>query len=240
MITFSNTYRSTQPEIMDDFELKGPEMETLLTDLKRVNSLLGGTNITIDGIKILLKNVNKSKPIVITDIGCGDGELLRNCAKYLRKKGFTFSLIGVDANPFILKEAEKRSLNFPEISFKTINIFSEEIKTLETDISLCTLFLHHFSNEKIVDILKRLIQQSNVGVVVNDLQRSKIAFNLFKVFSAIFIKTKIAKHDGLVSVARGFKEKELRILSKKIPNQKSTILWKWAFRYQWILKKKMI
>ncbi|GEQ86403.1 hypothetical protein ULMS_19110 [Patiriisocius marinistellae] len=235
MITFSNTQRSKQSEIMDNFDLQGKEMETLLTDLKKVNSLLGGTNITIDGIKKLLKSHNISKPIIIADIGCGDGELLRKCANYLRKLDYNFSLIGIDANPFILKEAQKRSIDYPEISYQTLNIFSEEIKTLNIDISLCTLFLHHFSNEKITQILKLLNKQSKIGIVVNDLQRSKIAFKLFKAFSAIFIKTKIAKHDGLVSVARSFKKEELIELANNIHNQKSFIKWKWAFRYQWIL-----
>jgi len=53
----------------------------------------------------------------------------------------------------------------------------------------------------------------------------------------LFLKTDTAKHDGLVSIARGFKKDELEHISKKIPNQKSEIHWKWAFRYQWILKK---
>jgi len=98
------------------------------------------------------------------------------------------------------------------------------------------LFLHHFKNAEIVTILKKVKQSSNIGVVVNDLQRSELAFNLFKAFGWVFLKTKIAKHDGLVSVARGFKREELEHFSEKINNQQSLILWKWAFRYQWILK----
>jgi hypothetical protein len=51
----------------------------------------------------------------------------------------------------------------------------------------------------------------------------------------VFLKTKIAKHDGLVSVARGFKKEELKQISEKIEGQHH-IKWKWAFRYQWSIK----
>jgi hypothetical protein len=222
---------------MDDFSLRGTEMETLLTDLKRVNKLLGGNSITTNGIETLLQQHPKDKNVRIIDVGCGDGELLRQCALWARKNGYQFELIGIDANPHILKEAALRSEGFHEIEYCVLDIFSKEIQTLDVDICLCTLFLHHFKNINIVEILNTLLSQSRIGVVVNDLQRSRLAFQLFKPFSTIFIRTKIAKHDGLVSVARGFQKKELEELAENIPAIKHQINWKWAFRYQWLLFK---
>lgn len=237
MITFSRHKRSSQSEIMDDFNLQGEEMEALMTDLRCVNTLLGGTKITTNGIAILLKDHPKDTPVRIIDIGCGDGALLRECALWGRKNGFTLKLIGIDANENIIREGRLRSVEFDEIEYQVLNIFSDEIKALQADICLCTLFLHHFPNAAILKILKRLTSQSRIGLVVNDLQRSAYAFHLFKLFSAIFIKTKIAKHDGLVSVARGFQKKELEVIGTEIPEATHQIRWKWAFRYQWLLKK---
>ncbi len=237
MITFSITERSEQSEIMDNFDLKGEEMKLLLTDLKVVNSLLGGTAITLDGIKKLLQSIPKTQVITILDIGCGDGELLRKCANFGKKLGYTFKLIGVDANAHILEEAAIRSSEYNNITFKLIDVFSEEKSLPKADIILCTLFLHHFKNSAIVNLLQRAANVAKVGVVVNDLQRSAWAFNLFKLFSSVFIKTKVARHDGLVSIARGFTKEELQQMTKKIKGCTSTVHWKWAFRYQWILKK---
>jgi hypothetical protein len=36
---------------------------------------------------------------------------------------------------------------------------------------------------------------------------------------------------------RGFKKKELVYFSKKLQLSNYKIQWKWAFRYQWIIKK---
>lgn len=237
MIEFSNKYRSSQLEIMDDLDFQGDEMKNLLKDLKDVNKWLGGNSITIDGIQKLLKTQPKNKPIVILDIGCGDGELLRICSDYGSKNNFKFECIGIDFNENILAVAEAKSRNYPNISFQNVDIFLGEKLIPNCDIALCTLFLHHFNNEEVERILNVLLNKSNLGIIVNDLHRSKWAFSLFKIVASLLLKTNTAKHDGLVSIARGFKKQELNTISKKIHNQKSTIHWRWAYRYQWILQK---
>jgi 2-polyprenyl-3-methyl-5-hydroxy-6-metoxy-1,4-benzoquinol methylase len=237
MIHYSSKYRSTQSEIMDDFDLKGDDMKKVLTDLKNVNKWLGGNKISIKGIIKLLPRGAKEQTITILDLGCGDGEILRECARFAKKEGYNFRLIGVDANTYILEEARRRSTDFQNISFFKKDVFSSEIKELDYDIALCTLFLHHFSNEDIKALVQRFMDHAKVGVVVNDLHRSRLAFWLFKMVSYLILKTSIARTDGLISVARGFKRKELETLSKEINNSASVIKWKWAFRYSWILKK---
>ncbi len=237
MITFSNKYRSKQKEIMDDLDFRGDEMRNLLDDLKLINKWLGGNKITIDGLQILLKHHPKSKEIIILDMGCGDGEMLRNCVDYANKNGFRFTCIGIDFNQNILDLARIKSVSYPNITYKKADVFSEENILPTCDIALFTLFLHHFKNEKIEILLTSTIKKTKLGVIVNDLQRNKLAFQLFKIVSKIFLKTKTAHHDGLVSIARGFRKEELVTISKQIPHQRSSIKWRWAFRYQWIMEK---
>ena len=239
MITFSNKYRSHQAEIMDNLDFQGEEMKNLLSDLKYVNKWLGGNKVTLDGIEKLLLGNSKKESITILDIGCGDGEMLRNCVKYAENNNLKLKCIGVDFNKNILEYAENQSRDFPNIKFQKVDVFLDEELIPNCDIAICTLFLHHFNEERISELLYTLLKKSNNGLVINDLQRSRMAFNLFKILSNLFLKTKTAKYDGLVSIARGFKKSELEHISKKIPNQKSEIHWRWAFRYQWIIKKKI-
>ncbi|WP_432410623.1 methyltransferase domain-containing protein [Rasiella sp. SM2506] len=236
MISYSTKSRSKQEEILDNFELHGPEMEIMLNDLKTVNKILGGQQVTLKGIKNLLQFISKKECITIVDIGCGDGEMLRKVAQFGEANMYKFNLIGIDGNEHIIKIAKAKSKAYPNISFHVKDIFSEGPILAEYDIVLCTLFLHHFKNEGIIAILNKLSAEANVGVVVNDLHRSRIAFWLFRLFSSIFINSKIARHDGLVSVARGFKHRELMSLAAQLPEKFSTIQWNWAFRWQWIIK----
>ncbi len=236
MISFSSKYRSSENEIMDDFDLQGEPMKALLTDLKRVNKWLGGNAVTLGGLDTLLVNHTKNEAITILDVGCGDGEMLRQCAHWAEKNKRKVRLIGLDGNAHILKEAENRSEAIKNITFKQIDVFSEKEELPEFDIALCTLFLHHFKESQIEALLNRLSKKATFGIVVNDLERNFWAFWLFKLFSRVFMKTKIARHDGLVSVARGFKKKELEQISEKIDSGHQ-IKWKWAFRFQWVLTK---
>ena len=237
MIVFEKNTRSTQIEIMDSLDFQGEEMQNLLNDLKTVNKWLGGDKITVNGLQKLLKNHPKSKEVIILDIGCGDGHMLRKCSDFAQKEGYLVKCIGIDFNTNILEYAKLQSKDYPNMEFQKVDVFFDENLIPNSDIALFTLFLHHFSDEKIEHLLKSVLPKTNKGLIINDLQRSKQAFTLFKLVSKLFLKTKTAEHDGLVSIARGFRKSELEVISKKIKNQTSTICWQWAYRYQWILEK---
>ena len=75
------------------------------------------------------------------------------------------------------------------------------------------------------------------GIVVNDLQRSKLAYRLFQAIIFIFRLEKMTAEDGLISILRGFKREDLEKFSTELGLKKYSIKWKWAFRYQWIITK---
>ena len=170
MVQFSSQYRSAEDEIMDDFRFQGDMMKKLLTDLKFVNKWLGGNKITLDGIVKLLEGQEKKDTFTILDVGCGDGEMLRECARLGKSMRLEFNLIGLDANDHIIKEARIRSAMFPNITFHKQDVLQMENNTIEFDIALCTLFLHHFKNEDIVYLLNTLIKSAKIGMVINDLE----------------------------------------------------------------------
>lgn len=227
------TNRSNKTEIMDDFTMKGELMRDTLDKLGSINKWLGGNRITLDGIEALLKGQSKDKIYTIIDLGCGHGDILRLVADFGRKKGYNFKLIGIDANQDAVDYANELSTEFPELSFEKIDIFSEQFQALDFDIALTTLFLHHFKNDEIVSLLANLSKHANLGIVVNDLQRSKIAYGLFKILG-LTISNYMIVQDGLTSILRSFKRKELEQFSQEL-NLKSKIHWKWAFRYQWVI-----
>jgi 2-polyprenyl-3-methyl-5-hydroxy-6-metoxy-1,4-benzoquinol methylase len=223
---------------MDDFTLEGDLFRDTLDKLETINRLLGGNAVTISGVKKLLKNQQKDKTITIIDLGCGHGDILRDVAKFGRKKGYKFQLIGIDANPDAIEYANELSRDYPELSFEAIDIFSDDFKKLEYDVVLCTLFLHHFKDDELTSFLKPTLQNAKIGVVVNDLHRHKLAYYLFKIIG-LFIKNRMVREDGLTSILRAFKRKDLEQISNQVKAQFS-VQWKWAFRYQWILKNEII
>ena len=237
-MAISTTYRTQETEIMDDFMLQGEELRDALDQIARINTFLGGNKLTLQGVKELLKNADKSKPIIIADIGCGNGDMLRMLSKYAKKNDINLKLLGVDANLYTIDYAKKSSVDYPDIEYICVDIFSSDFTSLKYDIALCTLTLHHFSNEQILDIITIFNNNANIGIVVNDLHRSKMAYRLFEVICSIFKLNAMSREDGLVSILRGFRKKELEAFSRKLNLKNYNIQWKWAFRYQWLITKK--
>lgn len=236
-MSLNTKYRTQEAEIMDDFSLQGNELTAALDQIARINQFLGGNNLTLNGVKKLLKKAETTKTITIADIGCGNGDMLRMLSNYGQKNNINFKLIGVDANAFTINYAKTLSNSYPNIEYKCIDIFSEDFEALQYDILLCTLTLHHFSNEQILNIITIFNKNAAIGVVINDLHRSKLAYRLFEVICSVFNLERMSREDGLVSILRGFKKNELEEFSKKLSLKNYTIRWKWAFRYQWIITK---
>ena len=232
------SHRSSEMEIMDDFTMEGVLFRDTLDKLEIINRFLGGNSVTINGLKKLLENQPKNKTITIVDLGCGNGDILRDISKFGRKNNYSFKLIGIDANLAATEYAKELSKEYSELSFKTMDILSEDFKKQSYDVVLCTLFLHHFKNDELISFLKTTTDKATIGVVVNDLHRHKLAYYLFKLIG-FFIKNKMVRQDGLTSVLRAFKRKDLENIAKEIKVHFS-IQWKWAFRYLWILKKDFI
>lgn len=231
-------FRTQEAEIMDDFSLQGEELREALDQIARINQLLGGNKVILQGIKEFLKQSHHTKTISIADIGCGNGDMLRMLAKFGQKNKLSFQLTGIDANEFTINYAKKLSQEYSNIEYKCLDIFSEDFKTMKYDIILCTLTLHHFTNEQILKIISIFSNNAETGIIINDLHRSKTAYRLFELICVVFNLNNMSREDGLISILRGFRKKELVEFSKKLDLKNYTINWKWAFRYQWIIKKK--
>jgi 2-polyprenyl-3-methyl-5-hydroxy-6-metoxy-1,4-benzoquinol methylase len=235
-MNLSTTYRSQADELMDDFNLEGKELQEALDKIATINRLLGGNTLTLQGVQKLLHN-QTNQTLTILDVGCGNGDMLRFLAKYAKQNNITLNLIGIDANAFTINYAQVLSENYPNISYRCQDIFSEVFNQVTCDILLCTLTLHHFNNNQIETLLRQFTKQSRVGVVINDLHRSKLAYRLFQLIGFLFQLNPMSRQDGLISILRGFKKKELEAFAKNTNATKQTIHWKWAFRYQWIIWK---
>ena len=225
--------RSDAPEMMDDFAMEGEILRDALDKIASINKMLGGNSVTIEGVQKLLKDVDVKKTIRIIDIGCGNGDMLRTLADYAKKRKLNFELIGIDANQFTINHARQLSTSYLNVSYKCEDIFKDEIASC--DIILCTLTLHHFKDEEIIALLNRFKSAANLGIVVNDLERSALAYYLFTGLCFVFGLNHMSKQDGLVSILRGFKKQNLQLYSKQLQLKNCSIKWKWAFRYQWII-----
>ncbi len=230
------THRSNAPELMDNPELPTAELIPALNDITKVNKLLNGNLITVKAIEKLFREYPEKKEWRIVDFGCGDGQMLRRVARYFKNHSNTIDLLGVDLNAKSIRLGESLSQDYDNITFEQRNILEVNEKEFDCDILLCTLTMHHFNDKEIVRFMEKFQKLAGTAIVVNDLERSPLSYQLFRVFSRIFMKSTIAKHDGRISIARSFKRKDLEAYAQELGLKKYSITKKWAFRYLWLIK----
>lgn len=227
------THRSNQHEKMDDLNCSGAVVDQTLKELEVINRLLGGNSITLDGInKIIVRKNIVGKTIEIADLGCGGGDMLKLVAQWARKSGIKVRLLGIDANPYIIKYACLNSCQYPEIEFKALDIFSREFQHIRFDIVICTLFAHHFEDRQLVSLFRSIKRQSRYGVVINDLHRHWVAYWSITLLTRLFSKSLMIQSDAPISVMRGFRRQELHKIIDAAGINNFRLKWKWAFRWQ--------
>lgn len=222
-------YRSSEKEYLDNSHIETKDLYQNLIELDIINSRLGGYNASRKGLATILKTATPVSTIL--DIGFGGGDSIKKMQNYCDKKNVKLFFYGVDLKKDCVKYAEcnlTRISNIELICDDYRNISADLLKQI--DVIHCSLFLHHLTDEEIIDLLK--IGKSNQCIILaNDLQRNWFAYYSIKFLTAIFSKSYLVKNDAPLSVKRGFKKHELIALLEKAGYKNYSVKWSWAFRY---------
>lgn len=227
--------RSHAPEIMDDLQCAGEVVHQTLRELDFINHWLGGNQVTLKGLRLLMKDQNKNESLHIADLGCGSGEMLKLIHQQLKTSYPAIQLTGIDANPNIIAFAEKHCAGVANIHFKASDIFNPDFQKHVFDIVIATLFLHHFTHDQLVNVFRTLKTQARIGIVVNDLHRHPLAYYPIKILTRLFSRSAMVKYDAPLSVLRGFSKAEIQQILREAAIERYTLRWRWAFRWQLII-----
>jgi 2-polyprenyl-3-methyl-5-hydroxy-6-metoxy-1,4-benzoquinol methylase len=223
--------RSTELEWMDlgSSFYSEDEYADCLTILFKINRLLGFFKTTVR----LLSRMPDARSLV--DIGCGGGLFILHLSRYYPN----IALLGIDISKTAIAEAQKRlqqwKQNNPsiQVDFKPQDALNLALSPNEVDVVLTTLVCHHIDDEALVVFLQQVFAAARVAVIVNDLQRHRLAYWGYQVISPILFRNRLITHDGLISIKRSFTRKELVHLLKRA--NITTYELKWAFPFRWSL-----
>jgi 2-polyprenyl-3-methyl-5-hydroxy-6-metoxy-1,4-benzoquinol methylase len=179
--------------------------------------------------------LEKLRPVHITDIGCGGGDLALKMVKLGRRLKWAVKVTGVDANPHVIAYARAHCKHEPAIDFRQLDIFSTAFSSMSTDIITATLFLHHFTDQQLVDLFSVMKKRARVGIVINDIHRHPVAYHSIRILTKLFSRSPMVKNDAPVSVSRAFKRSELEKILKDSGIVNYSLKWKWAFRWQLVI-----
>lgn len=194
-------------ERLDELGADAAELPGALADLARINSLLLGTRLTSRCLDDLLADEPPDAPLALVDVGCGGGELTAAVARRARRNGRPVTAIGLDRNPAVVAHARRR---FDELlDLREGNILELELPDDGVDVASCSLLLHHLEPDEAVRGLRELRRVARLGVVVNDLVRSRIGLVGARTLIRLATRNPVTRHDALVSVRRAYTRVEL-------------------------------
>jgi hypothetical protein len=95
---------------------------------------------------------------------------------------------------------------------------------------MCSQVLHHFAGTDALELLREMNRVARVRVIVSDLRRSWIAAAGLWLASFPLRFHAVSRHDGVVSVMRGFTPDELGDTVRQAVARKTVVHRRRAFR----------
>jgi 2-polyprenyl-3-methyl-5-hydroxy-6-metoxy-1,4-benzoquinol methylase len=221
--------RSHQSELMDDMAAPGREVDRALTELAVVNRWLGGTRTTLAALAPRLRG--RSEPMRILDLGAGGGDLALAMAELGRRTGVAVEIVTADLGGDACRFARTRTRQAPEIHVTRADAFALPFAPRSFHFAHCAMFLHHFRQEEIAQILGDLSRLVREGIIINDLHRNAFAYYSIAGLTRLFSRSRMVKNDAPLSVARGFRPADLDDLRARCGFARFRYRWRWAFRY---------
>ncbi|HEY6906307.1 MAG TPA: methyltransferase domain-containing protein [Ignavibacteriaceae bacterium] len=218
--------RSYKKELMDDFSINDGRIGTALNELGTINKYLGGNSVTKKGIDYFLSDPDNGLDIL--DIGGGGSDILYNLCRKI--KGLNF--YSLDLNKFSCHYQKTNNGNNKIICADALKL---PLREKSFDLVHTSLFLHHFTEEEIIQMLSCFILLSKRGVVINDLRRNILAFIGIKLLTFLFSKSEFVKYDGPLSVKRAFIKTDLKQILHKAGIKTYQLRRMWAFRFLLII-----
>jgi SAM-dependent methyltransferase len=190
-------------EILDLPDVDPELVVRSITDVTLANAIFGGRSSAIDELKLALKALPRHATLL--DVGTGLGDIPCRAREVARKHGVELTTIGVDS-AIELTEACRGSLTLTVCADALRLPFADHT----IDVVMCSQVLHHFAGEDALTLLREMNRIARVRVIVSDIHRSWIAAAGLWLASFPLRFHAVSRHDGVVSVMRGFTAEELR------------------------------
>lgn len=176
-----------------------------LHDVARSNALFGGRRAVLREVAYVLPELGPAG--ILLDVGTGLADIPAGAARLARRRGVALRTIGLDTAPELVRASRERAW-----AVVCASVFQLPFDDRSVDIVTCSQLLHHFAGPDLPRAIAELHRVARHRVIVSDLRRSWLAAGGFWLASWLLRFHPVTRHDGTLSVLRGFTARELEAL----------------------------
>ncbi|RNC82785.1 MAG: methyltransferase domain-containing protein [Phycisphaera sp.] len=221
--------RVLTPEIMDDPAIESDRHARALRGLARINAISLAALPIVNAVRKAIP----PGPVRLLDVATGSGDVAYAVAKALAKRGYDCSFTLTDISDRALELARRR---FGDQNAETVILDATADALPESDVVMCSLFLHHLSEDQALSLLSSMSSATRELLVVNDLRRTRVGIALAGVVPRILTRSDVVHVDAVKSARSAFTLHELASLAenaglagfelRRVPPSRMALRWK--------------
>jgi hypothetical protein len=206
--------RTVRPEILDRLAAADPRAVRSRRDLQRVNRVMGSRAILGRAVRDALASSARKGRVRLLELGAGDGSLALRIARGLAKTWPSAELTLLDRQALVPAATGTAFANLGWTARPlTVDVLewarapTQRQLSCRWDVILANLFLHHFEEEALRELLSAVAQRCDAFVACEP-RRSLPALAGSRLLPALGV-SRDTLHDAIVSVRAGFRGEEL-------------------------------
>jgi len=222
-VTLLTPSRRRGIEILDNPAVDPELMRRSMKDVERANVLFGGRRAALAELSNAFRRISGAATML--DVGTGRGDIPASAVALARGMGITLHTIGMDLSlPLVtgVRNGNEHVLRGDALALP--------FRDKSVDIVLASQVLHHFTEDSAAALIAEMNRVARSSVVISDLKRSLIAAAGLWLGSFPLGFHPVSRHDGVVSVMRGFLPVELADLVEHATGQRPAVERRLGFR----------
>lgn len=214
-------------EYLDDPDISQAFAARSLRDVALANRLFGGTRAMLSEVRRVFREQQSfgTRELTLLDVGTGLGDIPVVLAKEATRFGIRVRAIGLEISESMARVARPSAIPVLAADARALPFGDNSI-----DIVTCSLVLHHLDDRQALGMLRECSRVARTAVVVADVQRSVVAMALLWIVSFPLRFHPISRHDGVVSIKRGYSRAELLTLVSSTTSAAVRCRRRWGWR----------